>query len=180
MKNLFFLLSLITISSCCSNRDIIRSTFTNEEKLFIPYREHDVVKWNKHNGETIIGTVTNYNISIDRDSDEYCTTYEREYLDVNLLMDNEHYSISLSKMSENNLNLNISQSINEVPKRGFGVSISHYGFTTIEFNNETFNDAVKLEAYGEGDIYLGTLIYSKTNGIEFILFEDGTWYKRAE
>ena len=181
MKNFFLFLILITlISSCCTNKDTITYNFTTEEKAFLPYQAQTVIKWQNNNGDTFSGTTSDKTVSVKEISDYDCKSFESEEINIFVTINNEHYSISFEKRGPNNINLNISQSVNGIPKRGFGVDVSHFGFTTIEFNNETFNDAIKLTAYGDGDVYLGTLIYSKTNGIEFILFEDGTWYKRVE
>lgn len=49
----------------------------------------------------------------------------------------------------------------------------------ITLNGFSFNNVLVLEKVSEGGT-INKVIYSKTNGIEFILFEDGTWYKRVE
>lgn len=50
----------------------------------------------------------------------------------------------------------------------------------IELSGFTFNNVLLLDKkiYKNGSI--NKILYSKPNGIEFILFEDGTWYKRVE
>lgn len=180
MNKLILLLMFITIGGCCNTQNIVDNTFTNEEKLYIPYDENEIIKWNNNSGDIISGSVINYNSKIDRYSDEYCSTYVTEEIEVNLSIQNEFYSILFEKRGQTYINLTIYQSVNEIPKRVFRTFVSDFGFSTIEFNNETYNDSIKIDAYSEENVYLGTLIYSKTHGIEFILFEDGTWYKRAE
>jgi len=181
MRKYCLLLILSTlVSSCCTNKDTITYNFTTEEKAFLPYQAQSIIKWQNNSGDVFNGSTSDKKVLVKEISDYDCKSFEGEEINIYVTINNENYSISLEKRGSNDIDLNISQSVNGIPTRGFGVDVSHFGFTTIEFNNKTFNDAIELTAYGDGDVYLGTLIYSKTNGIEFILFEDGTWYKRVE
>src|SRR5690606_21613129 len=59
----------------------------------------------------------------------------------------------------------------------FDINTAYLNFSTITYNNETFTDAIRIDAYNEDRSINSTLIYSKTHGIEVIMVEDSAWYE---
>lgn len=174
MKNLLLLL-LFTVSSCCNETETIY-TLAKHEKDLIPYKLQDVVKWTDNNSTIHTGIITQM-----KDEyiifDELCNTTKINELSCFIKINNEEYHIMLSKKDHNEkTNLSISQiTENQIHNLSFINNITTDSFKNITFNGEVFDNAIKLESYNKS-----TLIYSKTSGIEFILFNDGSWYKRVE
>jgi len=183
MRKIFSILFLtITIISCkCEETETIY-TLTNQEKSIIPYLLQDTVRWSDNNNNIFNGIVTNSKEDYFFDSGigEECISLKLNYLMKDILINSTKYRVFLNKRDEHSLHLSIQEYDNDKITKSFIASITLNSFTTIEFNGETYENAVLLkESVLDGESF-GHLVYSKTHGIEFILFEDGTWYKRVE
>lgn len=179
MKNTLLLLLLIAAGSCCSNIETITYKLSEEEKALVPYQKQQTVKWQNNNGAIINGTVLDRSVSITDISDHDCKRFEGENISTTISINQERYTVSLEKKDTDRAGLYVLQKIGDRTISIFGTDLSHFGFGTVYFNDEKFNEAVKLEITdGDGKIS-DILIYTKKNGIEFILFQDGTWYKRV-
>ncbi len=178
MKNFFLFLILITlISSCCSNKDTIAYHFTNDEKMIIPYENQDIIKWKNNDGIVFSGTVLHKTTEVREISDYDCKSFEGENTEIKFDMDSNSYYVSLMKWDDSRLDLSVSKNIGQDNPITFDAPFfQKNNFGTVEFNGEVFENSIKMN----GNLPNNALIYSKTNGIEFILFEDGTWYKRVE
>ena len=177
MKNVLFLLLLITASSCCNNPDTITYNFTNDEKALVPYQKQDVVKWQNNEGSVFNVNILEKTSQIRERSSYDCKSFEGETIEVKFNIDNSPYYLTLDKWDDSRIDLSISSNIGKGNQITFYSSINKTSsFGTVEFNGEIFENSIEIN----GNVPNNTLIYSKTNGIEFILFEDGTWYKRVE
>lgn len=153
-------------------------TLTEEEKALIPYQLLQTVNWVDNNNITHSGSV----IKITEDYDvggsgpEECDEVKYNRLNSHLKFNNFKYLISISK--SNIISLGIHEYINDKSTKYF--TGDPKALKTIEFNGETYENAILLkQSVLDGEPF-GHMVYSKTNGIEFILFEDGTWYKRVQ
>ena|SRR5690554_4057438 len=183
MRKIFSILflTIIIIGCRCENTETIY-TLTDQEKSIIPYLLQDTVRWNDNNNNTYNGIVTNSKEDYFFDSGigEECISLKFNYLLKDILINNIKYSVVLNKRDEYTLHLSIQEYDNDKIIKSFITSITLDSFTIIEFNGETYENAVLLKESVLDGMPFGHLIYSKTHGIEFILFEDGTWYKRVE
>jgi len=179
MKKIFpFLLLILITFGCKCEETLTVYTLTEQEKTVVPYRLNDVVKWTDdniaYNGNVI--KITDDYAERDRDCDITKFNQRISYIS----FDDFQYSILLNKNNLSSIDLVVQEIVNSKVTKSFGKSVTLDSFTTIEFNGETYNNSVLLkENVLDGEPF-GHLVYSKTNGIEFILFEDGTWYKRVE
>lgn len=177
MKKLLLLLLFIIVSSCCSNKDNITYNFTNEEKTLVPYQEQNVLKWQNSEGSTFNGIVLSKNSKIREISDSDCKQIEGESIEVRFNISDSSFYLTLDKWDGSSVDLSISSNAGRENQITFYNSITDINnFGTVNLNGEVFENSIKID----GNLPNNTLIYSKTNGIEFILFEDGTWYKRVE
>lgn len=180
MKKLFSIVFLIVFTiSCGCNETLTIFTLTDQEKAIVSYKLNDAVQWIDNNNTTHNGIV---NDVIDRYSEDKtdCNRVKTNDLLHYLQFENFKYEITLVKMGQNYTRLVIQEYIDNRITKSFQRSIKLDNFTTIEFNGTTYQNAVLLkQSVLDGEPF-GHLVYSKTNGIEFILFEDGTWYKRVE
>ncbi|SRR5690606_17300152 len=178
MKNILILILLITISaSCCNNKDTIIYNLTNEEKALVPYKKLDVITWQNNNGNVFDGTVLETTTSLREIAEYDCKEFIGESVEIRFNIDNSPYSMTLDKWDGSRIDLSISSNAGRENQITFYSSITDINnFGTVNFNGEVFENSIKIN----GNLPNNTLIYSKTNGIEFILFEDGTWYKRVE
>lgn len=182
MKKLFSIIFLIVfIISCSCNEEMVTFDLTEQEKTIVPYELNDAIKWIDHNSvinNGIVSEVVNrYNYDY-----EDCKTINYNIGVYSIQFDNFKYSIALDKRSTNETDFIIQEHVDNDIRNSFVKQqyITLDDFTTIEFNGETYENAVLLKQKGTDSMPFGNLVYSKTNGIEFILFEDGTWYKRVE
>lgn len=179
MKNIFSLIILaITITSCNCKETTTTYTLSNEEKNIVPYSLNETVKW-----ASAVDTVNGYIYNItDRygDNGDNCNFIQNNTLLYYIKFTNFEYAIISTKIDNNTIELGAGEHINEIIKPYFVRSINLESFSTIEFNGETYHDAVLLKQSAATGAPYGNMVFSKTNGIEFILFEDGSWYKRLE
>lgn len=176
-KILFFMLLIAVAVSCKCEETLTVYTLTEEEKT-IPYQLHQSINWVDNNNITHNGSVSNITEDYDvgGSGPEECDEVKYNRLNSYLQFNNFKYLISISK--SNIISLVIQEYVdNTITKHFTG---NPKDFTTIEFNGETYENAILLkQSVLDGEPF-GHMVYSKTNGIEFILFEDGTWYKRVE
>lgn len=180
MKNLFSIIFLIVfIISCGCNEEVITFDLTDQEKTIVPYKLNDVVKWIDINNTVYNGVLTEIK---DRYYEEHedCTFLRLNSILYYIEFNNFKYSISLDKSTITTTYLTIQEYVDNDVKKSFIRGIKLEDFTTVEFNGEIYENAVLIKQSVLGGETFRHLVYSKTNGIEFILFEDGTWYKRVE
>ena len=181
MKKMILLLFIVLLTSCCKQTVTVYE-LTQEEKEVIPYLKNSIFKWQTNTGLILEGEVTEISETKDFDQSD-CEEYYFEKKYANLKTDQYNYGVSITKKGTGEVDLlitiyHLDNSFTDLPQ--FIKSSNNLVFSTINFNNETFTNAIIIDAYDTNGNVKSTLIYSKTNGIEFILFEDGTWYKRVE
>ena len=180
MKKLFLILVLIGITiSCGCNEEVVTFTLTEQEKSIVPYKLNNTVQWTDNNSTIFNGTVNEIKDNYS-EGGRGCEVVRLNRL-LNFIQFNDFkYEVGLDKMGNTDVNLVIQEYIDNKITKAFmrGIKLEH--FTTIQFNGETYENAVLVKQSVLDDMPFGHLVYSKTNGIEFILFEDGTWYKRVE
>ncbi|MBA5792388.1 MULTISPECIES: hypothetical protein [unclassified Flavobacterium] len=179
MKKLFSLIILVTIiTSCCNNKDTIIYNFTTDEKAFVPYEKQTVIKWEDNTGAVFNGIVSEKTSRMSEISDQDCKEIIGESSEIRFTIDDSIYTVSLNKWDNSRIDLIVSPNNtiqnNDISFYKSFLNINDFG--TVNFNGEVFENSIKIN----GNVPNNTLIYSKTNGIEFILFADGTWYKRVE
>ena len=179
MKKIFiFLLLAVVAVGCKCEETLTVFNLTEEEKALIPYQLHQSVNWVDNNNITHNGSV----ITITEDYDvgdngpEECGVVKYNRLNSYLQFNNFKYLISISK--DYSISFGIHELVNDKSTKYF--TGNPKDFKTIEFNGETYDNAILLKESVLDDEPYGHIVYSKTNGIEFILFEDGSWYKRIE
>lgn len=177
-KILFFMLLIAVAVSCKCEETLTVYTLTEDEKALVPYQLHQTISWVDNNNNIRNGSV----IKITEDYDvggsgpEECDEVKYNRLNSHLQFNNFKYLISISK--SNIISLGIHEYINDKSTKYF--TGDPKALKTIEFNGETYENAILLkQSVLDGEPF-GHMVYSKTNGIEFILFEDGTWYKRVQ
>jgi|SRR5690606_19480396 len=180
MKKIFpFLLLILITFSCKCEETLTVYTLTDQEKTIVPYVLNDAIKWKDNNNiiynGSVVKNVVDYSDGGGRGED--CNIIQHNRL-INILeINSERYEIVLKKNTS--ISFYISRYNNEVGQT-FYPTVQLNNFSTIEFNGDTYENALLLkESVLDGEPF-GYLVYSKTNGIEFILFADGTWYKRVE
>jgi hypothetical protein len=181
MKNIFFLIliSFVLYSCKCEKTEVERYLLKNENKEYtnvnmraIKYIDQDnnLIYSNFDGAKSILNE--------DRVGPEVCSYRTNEIVTENFIIGpyigqalflNEILGVSLYNDTER-YNLNI---------QSFQANQYDNALQDITLQGYTFNNVLVLENSNEDDIY-STIIYSKTNGIEFILFEDGSWYKRLD
>lgn len=180
MKKIFSILFLMVLTiSCKCEETLTVFTLTEEEKATIPHQLHQTVSWVDDKNITHNGSV----ITITEDyteggGTEDCNRVQHNRLISYIQFNNFKYGIVLSKRNNSIISLGIHEYVNDNSTKYFTGDPSV--FTTIEFNGETYENAILLKQSVLDDMPFGHLVFSKTNGIEFILFADGTWYKRVD
>ena len=176
MKKLFSIVFLMVfIINCGCNETLTVFTLTQQEKDLVPYKLNDVVKWTDNNSTVYNGIVNEIKDKYS-ESEKDCNTVKFNDLIHYIQFDDFKYSITISK--SNIIRLGIHEYTNDQSTKYFTGNPND--FATVEFNGQTYENAILLKQSVLDDMPFGHLVYSKTNGIEFILFEDGTWYKRIE
>ena len=176
MKKLFSIVFLIAFTvSCSCNETLTVFTLNEQEKTIVPYKLNDTVQWVDNKNATYKGIV---NDVIDRYSEDKTDCDRVKFNDLlhYIEFDNFKYLITISK--SNIIRLGIHEYANDKSTKYFTGNPND--FATVEFNGETYENAILLKQSVLDDMPFGHLVFSKKNGIEFILFKDGTWYKRVE
>jgi cytochrome c biogenesis protein ResB len=180
MRKIFLTMILLGITiSCTCNEEVVTLALTEQEKTIVPYVLNDAVKWINNNNTTFNGTVNEIKEKFD-EGGRGCDVVLYNYLFHYLQFEDFKYEVKLYKMSANSVHLVIQEYYENEITKAFKRGIKLEDFTTIQFNGETYENAVLIKESVSGNKPFGHLVYSKTNGIEFILFDDGTWYKRVE
>ncbi len=178
-KSLLFILFYI-VGCGCNNEELSKLIIDNNDKDYLKGSSEDIsfVNQDENNSIAKFDAVNYYTKqhNVGRDTCEY-NTYEfgkRIFMIGNysgkISID---YNSNLSIQFNNNVDYN-----NLVLKNPQEVNFDTL-LSDIEISGFSFSDVLVLEKVSEGGT-INKVIYSKTNGIEFILFEDGTWYKRVE
>jgi len=181
MKNIFFLIliSFVLYSCKCEKTEVERYLLKNENKEYtnvnmraIKYIDQDnnLIYSNFDGAKSILNE--------DRVGPEVCSYRTNEIVTENFVIgtylgqiiflnqalgiflynDTERYDFNIQDFQANQYD----NALQDITLQGF-----------------TFDNVLVLENVVEGNSS-SKIIYSKTNGIEFILFEDGSWYKRLE
>ncbi len=181
MKNAFFLLliSLLLYSCKCEREEVGRNLlitenkeYLNTNKRIVEYYNQDnvIVKANFDGAKTII--------SEDKEGPEVCSYITNEKATENFVFGSYSgtvffYNTVLYIELYNGVERNVFNLL-DIPDAKYDNALQN-----ITLNGFTFNNVLVFVKVSEGGS-INKIIYSKTNGIEFILFEDGTWYKRVE
>src|SRR5690606_23852605 len=94
-----------------------------------------------------------------------CDVVLYNYLFHYLQFEDFKYGIFLNKMSANSVHLVIQEYYENEITKAFMRGIKLEDFTTIQFNGETYENAVLVKESVSGNKPFGHLVYSKTNGI---------------
>lgn len=132
--------------------------------------------------ETFSGSVTEKTLKSETSQRGNCSEIIYEKITAKIQLKNsEFFFITLTKNDLSTLFV-ISYTNDDTQKDYLTIykDFSEIIFTNISFNNLNFENAVLLNTRNENGEIVSNIVYSKTNGIEFILFADGTWYKRVE
>ncbi|UUV22489.1 hypothetical protein [Paenimyroides aestuarii] len=181
-KGLFLLLLTVIAVGCKCEETLTVYSLTEDEKALVPYQLNQTVKWIDHNNNIHNGLLSKITENFDEGGGrgEDCSRVQYNRLISYIQFNNFKYEILFEKRNPTEINLVIQEYIDNTITRSFIRGIKLDSFTTIEFNGEAYENAALLkQSVLDGEAF-GHLVYSKTNGIEFILFEDGTWYKRVE
>lgn len=173
------LLTVLSLYSCrCENEEVGRSLLNDENRAYLNthkrsvnyYNEKGLVTEARFNGaESVLHQETQ--------GPEVCTytTFEdgREHFvfgpyEGRVVYTGTTLLVELYKENERDV-LNLFDFIKKYDER----------LQDVELSGFLFKDVLVLEkALDDGSI--DKLVLSKANGIEFILFDDGSWYKRSE
>ena len=175
---LFF---LFCITGCtCNNEELSKIMIDNNDKEYLKDNSENIsfVNQNENNIIAKFEAVNYYTEQeeVGRDACEYNTyEYGKRIFKMGNYSGNIsiNYNSSLSIQINDDINHNTLVLKNQQEKR-FDTLLND-----LDLSGFTFNNVLLLEKTTE-DGNINKIIYSKTNGIEFILFEDGTWYKRVE
>lgn len=181
MKNAFLLLltSLFLYSCKCEREEVGRNLLiadnkeylnTNKRTLEYYNQDNDIVKANFDGAKSVI--------SEDKEGPEVCSYITNEkatesfvfgsYSGTALFNNNLLYIELYNGVERNVFNLL------DIPNAKYDNALQN-----VTLNEFSFNNILLLEKVSEGGS-INKIVYSKTNGIEFILFENGTWYKLLE
>ena len=164
----------------CNNEELSKIIIDNNDKNYLKGSSENIsfIDQDENNIIANLETVNYYTEQheIGRDACEY-NTYEYG----NRVFKMGNYSGKISLEYNSNLSIQVNNNVdynNLVLKNPQEVNFDNL-LNDIELSGFTFNNVLVLEKVSEGGS-INKIVYSKTNGIEFILFEDGTWYKRVE
>ena len=179
-KLLFLLLTSFIIYSCkCEREEVGRDLLITENKEYLNTNKRIVEYYNQDNvivKASFDGAKSV--ISEDREGPEVCSYITTEKGEDNFVF-GPYSGQTLFKNTVlyielyNGVERNVFNLLN-IPDAKYDNALQN-----ITLNGFSFNNVLVLEKVSEGGS-INKIIYSKTNGIEFILFEDGTWYKRVE
>lgn len=181
-KIINLLLCSILLTSCCSAEIIGRYPLTDEVKEILPYyTKIKTVKWQNETGSIFTGIVDNYSEDNYVLSLNECDQEEYKSVKTVLYINNESYQITVtSNKAPDFASLEIIRT-QKGKATYFGAGFPVTAFTDVEYNNIEFKNVivarVSITSYEQKE---SLIFYSKTNGIEYIFFEDGSWYKRVE
>src|SRR5690606_38791553 len=166
-KIILLLLTIIVFGSCCKQR-MTAYDLTTEEKDLIPYLKNSTFKWQTSNDLILEGKVIDVTESKEYGGDG-CEDYYFEQKKAILITEEYKHIVLVEKKGTEQTGLtmgtyNLDSSFTNF--KHFDINTVHLNFSTITFNNETFTDAVRIDAYNEDRSVNSTLIYSKTHGIE--------------
>ena len=179
-KILFFLFTSFIIYSCkCEREEVGRNLLITENKEYLNTNKRTI---EYHNQDNVIVKASfdgaKSVISEDREGPEVCSYITNEKGEENFVF-GPYSGQTLFKNTilyielYNGVERNVFNLLN-IPDAKYDNALQN-----ITLNGFSFNNVLVLEKVSEGGS-INKIIYSKTNGIEFILFEDGTWYKRVE
>lgn len=184
MKNAFFLLliSLFLHSCKCEREEVGRDLLITENKEYLNTNKRIVEYYNQDN----VIVKANFDgaksvISEDREGPEVCSYITTEKGEENFV-----FGSYVGKIIYRNMALMVTLYNNDDNSvlfiQDFISGIYNSKLETVQINGFTFENVLVLDKneHETPNGLVNKIIYSKTNGIEFILFEDGTWYKRVE
>ncbi len=168
---------------CCNSKDVIKYQFEDSEKEYVPYSLNQNVTFINNENDTITGIIIEKTTTTESINEGTCSEVEFDVINSTVqLSDYSAFNIRLTKYNFPTffeisfIKNNISQSFIPIYDH-----FSKMEFRNITFNNINFENAVLFNTLpNENGEITGSIIYSKTRGIEYILFKDGTWYKRVE
>ena len=184
MKNILLIIavSLIAYSCDCEREEVSRDLLKPENKEYLKTNSR-TVEYSNQDNEIIEVTFDGAKsiISEERVGPESCSYSSNEQGEENF-----SFGSTTGKILYRNIGLfvtiNINDSYNSLYVQDFISEINNNKLETIQINGFTFENVLVLEknTHETPDGLVNKIVYSKTHGIEFILFEDGTWYKRVE
>lgn len=180
MKKMILLFSLVLIYGCvCNNEEVGTRMVDIDNKEYLK-NASEKIAFVDQEGNTLIANfeAVNYYTQREDEGPESCEyiTYEygkRKFTigkhEGEFNIDYSNFSLSIHNYVASNvlsLSENYIEKIDTLTKN-------------VELAGFNFNNVIVFENLEKKDIWdIEKIIYSKENGIEFILFKNGNWYKR--
>lgn len=174
------LLILFVFDSCkCEREEVGRNLLITENKEYLNTNKRTIEYYNQDN----VIIKANFDgaksvISEDREGPEVCSYITNEKATESFVFGSYNGKIIYINTDivlelYNGIERNVFNLL-DIPDAKYDNALQN-----ITLNGFSFNNVLVLEKVLEGGT-INKIIYNKTKGIEFILFEDGTWYKRVE
>jgi len=183
MKKIFYFITMFSILSCqCNHDESGRYLIDSSDKAYLINYMNEI-KYVDQNGVEITANFWNPRFYLEQsdigmNACSYSTTeYGNQDIDVgnyNGTISLHHYPY-LQIMLDDGVSQNYLKIMNQID-----INLDH-SLQNINIYGMEFQNVLVLENTNkDGTWNIDKILYSKTNGIEFILFADGTWYKRVE
>ena len=181
MKKILYFITMFSIFSCqCNHDESDRYLIDGSDKAYLINYMNDI-KYVDQNGAEIIADFLNPRFYFEQDESmsgcSYSTT-EHGSQEVNIGNYNGIISLHHYPYLRIMLDDGVSQNYLIISNQK-DINLDH-SLQNIDIYGMEFQNVLVLEntnKYGAWNIE--KILYSKTNGIEFILFADATWYKRV-
>lgn len=183
MKKILYFITVLSILSCqCNHDESGRYLIDDSDKAYLINYMSDI-KYVDQNGVEIIANFWDPRFQLEQ-SDvgmNACSYDTTEYGNQEINVGNYNGTISLHHypylqiMLEDGFSQNYLKIMNQID-----INLDH-SLQNIAINGMEFQNVLVLENTNKhGAWSINKILYSKENGIEFILFADDTWYKRVE
>lgn len=181
MKKAILFLLFCMAGCVCNNEELGRYMIDNSNKEYLKTNS-ETVSFKDQEGNTIVAEfeAANYYTQKDDVGPESCEYYTYEYGKRKFNLGKYHGEIN---MSDSSLSIQINNYVayNVLSFYNSNESIFDNLTQNIELAGFTFSDVLILERNKQNSSSIWDIekiVYTKTNGIEFILFKNGNWYKR--
>lgn len=182
MKKLFSIVFLLVfiISCTCNEEEVGRNMITNSNLEYCTSQANSFTFYN-NNSEIFTANFSGKKLFLQRSNvnPESCNYTVNQYAEEDINIGNYNGKIRIDNTAIG-ITIENGQFSNELVL-GINSHTIDDNLQDISINGFNFEDVLVIENNGRATPFnITKIIYSKTNGIEFILFEDGTWYKRVE
>lgn len=180
MKNLFLLTLVILFASCSSDEcdEVADYTLTDFERSFIPFEESTVLIYKNGAEELFGGTATGKEVEIiNLYSSENCEReqLERQQNNIFIPLYNLDLNVNVQKYNEDKPSFYI-----VIDELFYNLSCDNFSefqdvLTDYSSDGFDFKNVFVFEHCDEEEITIQTIVYSTTNGVEFIKFVNGSF-----